>query len=283
MSISQSRTLVIHTGGIGDFLLALPAIAALRSEGPIELAGHRDRLELAFAAGVAEAAHALDTIDFQSALNEPSGRLRAFLSHFHRAVVFMRDPDGAIRRGLFQCGIARVDAFPGLPDAGWTRHATDYHAECLGVTPDAGFLLRIPPQGPRLDVVIHPGSGSLKKNWPLENFAQVCAHFRAIDRRVTWCIGPAEAERMQLPELVGDSLRCESLVDLAGRLATARLYIGNDSGITHLAAALGVPTIAIFGPTDPGVWAPRGDHVEVIRGEPWPSPDQALFTTKDTK
>ena len=268
------RTLVIHTGGIGDFLLALPAIAKLREHGPLELAGYRDRLELAVAGGIAEAAHSLDSIDFQSALTEPSDRLRAFASRFNRAVVWMRDAGGAIQRGLTACGIPSVQTFPGLPDATWSRHATDYYSECLGVAPDAEFRLEIPRNGPPLDVVIHPGSGSPKKNWPIDNFAEVAAQLQRIDRRVTWCLGPAEAERTPLPKLVGDTLRCKFLVELAGRLATARLYVGNDSGITHLAAALGVPTIAIFGPTDHDVWGPRGENVRVVKKDAWPDSDR---------
>jgi hypothetical protein len=270
MTPRQTRTLVVHTGGIGDFLLALPAIAALREGAPLDLAGHRDRLALAVAAGIADAAHSLDAIDFQSALGEPSSRLRNFLSRFDRAIVLMRDPDGAIRRGFEACGIARVGTFPGLPDASWSRHATEYYADCLGVSAVANFRLAIQRQGPALDVVIHPGSGSPKKNWPLENFAEVAARHQRLARRVTWCLGPAEIERGTPPHLVGDTLHRDSLVDLAGRLATARLYIGNDCGITHIAAALGVPTIAIFGPTDPTVWAPRGVHVHAVRGDPWP-------------
>ena len=60
--------------------------------------------------------------------------------------------------------------------------------------------------------------------------------------------------------------RFDNLYELAKWLASARLYIGNDSGITHLAAAVGTPVVAIFGPTDPAVWAPRGERVAVVSG-----------------
>lgn len=71
-------------------------------------------------------------------------------------------------------------------------------------------------------------------------------------------------------------LHAESLVELARSLAGARLYIGNDSGVSHLAAAVGCPTVVLFGPTDPRVWAPRGGHVTVVRGMPWPEVGQVL-------
>ena len=93
----------------------------------------------------------------------------------------------------------------------------------------------------RETIVIHPFSGSPKKNWPLE-----CFH--------------ALAERLPLPvEWAQD--RFDNLFELAEWIAGARLYIGNDSGITHLAAAVGVPVLAIFTASDPAVWAPRGANV----------------------
>jgi ADP-heptose:LPS heptosyltransferase len=73
---------------------------------------------------------------------------------------------------------------------------------------------------------------------------------------VRWCAGPEDS----LP----DAVRIADLYELACRLATARVYIGNDSGITHLAAAVGTPVVAVFGPTDPSIWAPRGDQIRVI-------------------
>ena len=76
---------------------------------------------------------------------------------------------------------------------------------------------------------------------------------------VRWCAGPEEQ--------LEDAVRIDNLYELGSWLATARLYIGNDSGITHLAAAVGVPVAAIFGPTDPVVWAPRGDRVRVVSGD----------------
>src|SRR6185312_7546559 len=103
--------------------------------------------------------------------------------------------------------------------------------------------------------VIHPFSGSPRKNWPVENFRQLAAKLERI-MPVLWCAGPDD------PPLEG-ALCIPDLYDLACWLARAALYIGNDSGITHLAAAVGTPVLALFGPTDPAVWAPRGPHVRV--------------------
>jgi ADP-heptose:LPS heptosyltransferase len=75
---------------------------------------------------------------------------------------------------------------------------------------------------------------------------------------VRWCAGPEE--------VLDGAVRYENLYELAGWLASARVFIGNDSGITHLAAAVGTPVVAIFGPSDPAVWAPRGARVSVVSG-----------------
>lgn len=261
------RALVVHTGGIGDFLLTCPAVRRLAQDGPLELLGRTDRLELAVAAGIAAAAHDTDSADFGSVFTTPSERLRDFLARFDRCVVWMRD-DGGIVRAIRQCGVAEVRAFPGLPPEDWTEHASRYHLNCLGYE-DAGPLrLCIEPAETRHDLIIHPGSGGGRKNWPLDRFIAVAEAVRRPGRAVTWCLGPAE-EGIQLPAQ-SEVLQTASLVGLARHLAAARSYLGNDSGITHLAAAVGCSTVAVFGPTCPCVWAPLGDHVTVVRGTPWP-------------
>jgi ADP-heptose:LPS heptosyltransferase len=110
---------------------------------------------------------------------------------------------------------------------------------------------------PRDSVAVHPFSGSARKNWPLPNFR---ALEHGLPLRVEWLVGPEE-------QLDGAN-RFEDLLELATWIGGARLYIGNDSGITHLAAATGVPTLALFGPTAPEVWGPRSHNVTVLRHNP---------------
>jgi len=103
--------------------------------------------------------------------------------------------------------------------------------------------------------VIHPFSGSPKKNWPLDRYRDLARRLSA-RMPVEWCAGPEEP--------LEGARRFDSLYELACWLAGAGLYVGNDSGITHLAAAVGTPVVALFGPSDPGVWAPRGERVRVV-------------------
>ena len=152
-------------------------------------------------------------------------------------------------------------------------------------------------------VVIHPFSGSPKKNWPLERYRELACRLNCregtdysvpdpqlllpagipgVDRAVCpllWCAGPEEE--------LDDAVRFENLYDLACWLAGARLYIGNDSGITHLAAAVGAPVVALFGPTDPAIWGPRGDRVSIVAtalpGEPMETiPLEAVWSAART-
>jgi len=270
-----TRTLVVHAGGLGDFLLFCPALTQLAQDGSVELLGRPERLELAVTAGLAEAAHDIDcaSVRFDTAFSYPDDRLRGFLSRFGRVIVWMKD-DGTLRKAILSCGVSDVQTFPGIPPDGWTRHASEYYADCLGFDAQTPFLLAMPGAGVPRDVIVHPGSGGTRKNWPTDRFEAVARSLEERGRRVTWCVGPAEHD-MRVPANA-DLLAADRLVDLARELTAARLYIGNDSGITHLAAATGCPTVAIFGPTDPSVWAPRGDHVTLAHGTPWPSVGEVL-------
>jgi ADP-heptose:LPS heptosyltransferase len=146
-------------------------------------------------------------------------------------------------------------ALPAGP-GGEEQHATDFYLEQLGLPP--GAIPHIPCGVFRERfAVIHPFSGSPRKNWPLEKFrALACGLERTMP--VCWCAGRED------PPLDG-AVRIDDLYRLACWLARASLYIGNDCGITHLAAAVGTPVLALFGPTDPAVWAPRNTHVRIVR------------------
>lgn len=130
--------------------------------------------------------------------------------------------------------------------------------------PLAGVPRRWNPQGP---VVVHVGAGAEAKRWPVERWCELIAALRP-RRAVSVLAGEVEAERLRVAErerlaAVGGRF-CTDLAELRTELAGARAFVGADSGPTHLAAQLGVATVALFGPTDPGVWAPVGPAVRVL-------------------
>ncbi len=142
-----------------------------------------------------------------------------------------------------------------LPPSGECIHAADFFLQQAGGSGPAIPRIPIPPVQRSDFAVIHPFSGSARKNWQFERYRELA---RRLQMPVRWCAGPEEP--------LEDAVRIDNLYELVCWLAAARLYIGNDSGITHLAAAAGVPVVAIFGPTDPAIWAPRGDRVRIVTG-----------------
>jgi ADP-heptose:LPS heptosyltransferase len=120
------------------------------------------------------------------------------------------------------------------------------------------------------------GSGSTKKNWPLDRFQEIARRLRSdTGRKVAWLSGPAEQERGTLATLGPEEtvLADLSLEQAAAVLALADAYVGNDSGVTQIAAAVRrpdgrpTPTLALFGPTDPRVWGPRGPHGRTVQSD----------------
>jgi ADP-heptose:LPS heptosyltransferase len=153
---------------------------------------------------------------------------------------------------MSQLGVP-VQFLEALPPSGEKLHAADFFLRQAGRSGLAVPRIQCPAAPPGDFAVIHPFSGSSRKNWALGRYRELA---QCLEMPVRWCAGPEEQ--------LEDAVRIDNLYELACWLRKARLYIGNDSGITHLAAAVGVPVVAIFGPTDPAVWAPRGDRVHVL-------------------
>lgn len=141
---------------------------------------------------------------------------------------------------------------------------------------------------PKPNILIHPGSGGIAKCWPLTSYLDFARSFAIEGRTTAFLLGPAEAERWPAEKIA--DIRCNHQLlqpadtrELATLLARTRLYIGNDSGPTHLAAALGAPTIALFGPTRAARWRPLGRTIEIFQGDPgrddaWGIPPAAIRT-----
>jgi hypothetical protein len=252
---------VIRPGAIGDFIVSLPALECLRSE-YLEVWAASPNVPLVRFADRARsiASTSLDLLG----VTEPPARLLEELRGFDSIVSWYGANRQEFRElvGALQLPFTFLSA---LPAEGSKLHATDFYllqVRAMATCASDG-IPRIRCDVKREDfVAIHPFSGSPKKNWPLENFRELARTLER-DMPVRWCSGPDD------PPLEG-AVRIDDLYELACWLARARLYIGNDSGITHLAAAVGTPVLALYGPgANPAVWAPRGEHVRVGRWGTW--------------
>lgn len=246
------RRLIIRPGAIGDCILSLPAIECLRADyTEVWVASPNLPLLRGFDAVRSIASTGLDLAGLPE--REPPAGLIERLRGFDSIVSWY-----GTNRADFRAAVAGLPFtfFDALPPAGARVHATDFFlAQARAVSPrECEAVPRI--ACPRADggfAVIHPFSGSPRKNWPLENYRRLAALLGPC----RWCAGPEEP--------LDEAVRFDDLYELACWLATARVYIGNDSGITHLAAAVGTPVIALFGPADPTVWGPRGENVHLVQ------------------
>lgn len=250
------RRLVIRPGGIGDFILSLPALECLRAD-YLEIWTSPANVPLVrFAPTRSIRSTGLDLLG----IAETPASLLEVLRGFDSIVSWYGANRPDFRELVSSLGLP-FTFFPALPPADAPIHAADFYLAQIGLVASCSSdgVPRIEcSQGPRENfAIIHPFSGGARKNWPIEKFRLFA---RSLERTmpVYWCRG------MDDPPLTG-AVEIENLYDLACWLARAALYVGNDSGITHLAAAVGTPVFAVFGPTDPLVWGPRGIHVRIAR------------------
>lgn len=246
------RKLIIRPGGIGDCILSLPAIEHFRAESTEVWVPSAIVPLIRFAEANAIASTGLDLLGLPGV--DPPPRLIARLRQFDSIVSWYGSNREEFREQVRELGLP-FQFLDALPGRGAKTHAADFFLKQAGGDGFAAPTIGC-EQRPREDfAVIHPFSGSAQKNWPLERFREMVS---GLAMPVRWCAGPQEP--------LDDAVRFENLYEMACWLASARVYIGNDSGVTHLAAAVGAPVVAVFGPTDPVVWAPRGERVRVVSG-----------------
>ena len=260
------RRLLIRPGALGDCIVSLPALEALRAgftevwtaSAHVPLIRFADRVRAISSTG-------LDLLE----LGQAPPTLRRELAGFDSIVSWYGSSRDEFRRAVANLPF---HFFPALP-AGPQIHAAEFYAvqaESLGVCV-ANRAPRIEvPRAPSMPyAVIHPYSGSAKKNWPLECYLKLASR---LDLPTAFTAGPEETLPPGVP-----TRQFDNLWDLAQWFGNAAYYVGNDSGPTHLAAATGTPTLAIFGPSDSRVWAPPAARVvrASLSGE-WPEVDEVL-------
>ncbi len=295
MTDARGKILVVRGGAIGDFVLTLPVLAALRQQFAacqLEVLGYPHIVGLALAGGLADRVQSIEAralAGFFARRGALDQDLADYFSEFSLIVSFLYDPDGVFRENLARCSPAQFIQGPHRPDEAGDRHATETLLESLEqldiFSADAVPRLRIPAaagsEGRRERTVageseprrlaFHPGSGSERKNWPETRWVELLQalaqstnlHFLAVG-------GEAEGDRLQrlarcLPAPRFRLARSLPLTELARQLQGCAAFIGHDSGITHLAAALGLPGLVLWGDTNEAVWRPNSPCMTVLR------------------
>ena len=282
--------LVLRGGAIGDFILTIPVLTALRGRFPhcqLELLGYPHIAQLA--TELVDRIHPIEA-RAMTGFFVPDGELNPQLAEifggFAIILSYLYDPDGIFQRNVARCSSAQFIVGPHRPDESLGVHATEIllkPLEQLAIydvnpvpeirlqTPDASSLAGTPGNGNRRVLALHPGSGSELKNWSESSWLELLQRLVAqSDLHFLLVGGEAEGDRLAriaavIPEDRLELARSWPLRHLAWRLQSCAGFIGHDSGISHLAAAVGLPGLILWGSTCETVWRPRSDRMILLR------------------
>ncbi|PYK19752.1 MAG: hypothetical protein DME55_04160 [Verrucomicrobia bacterium] len=258
--ISMNRILVIRGGAIGDFILTLPALKALRDTYPdthIEILGYKHIAALAENRFYAQAVRSIEygpLSSFFAKNSEISAELADYFASFDLIISYLYDPDQIFENNLRRCGVKKLLCGPAR------IVETGGHAARQLVRPIEELGIRV--------------ADLTEKNWPLQNWIELFSreHYQ-VEKRPSLIVISGEADEAQSAQLEhtwkNQDIRFAknlTLPHLAGVLEHS-IFIGHDSGISHLAAAAGASCILLFGPTDPNVWAPRNENMQIVAAE----------------
>jgi heptosyltransferase-2 len=284
--------LVIRGGAIGDFILTLPAIRLLREGFPnrrLEIVGYRHICALAEGRFYADATRCMEYAPMAGFFNprsELDAGLAGYFSGFDQIVSYLFDPDGFFEGNLRRCGAKNLVLAD--PRVHGPLHAARHLAQPLE---DLGLTLENPaaeifPSSDDLAAAekilgaseppffaFHPGSGSEKKNWPLDRWQELIRN--RMDAPGTLLIVGGESDAARIACLRQGFSGAERvrfvegapLCALGAIFSRCALFVGHDSGISHLAAAAGARCLLLFGPTNPGIWAPQNPGVDILAAE----------------
>lgn len=284
----MNRVLVIRGGAIGDFVLTLPAIKLLRDDFPrarIEILGYQQIIALAERRFYADAIRSIEygpLAPFFAKDAALPAELIEYFGSFDLIVSYLFDSDGIFQNNLERCGIKMFIAGP--PKLSGHEHAAFQLArplEQIGLQlknpaariypteADREFAQNVLGNSSQPVFALHPGSGSETKNWPIGKWKKLGEHLFSADRTVLVIAGEADEERLRLLEAAWKAKPVRFATNLAlphlAALFETSVFIGHDSGVSHIAAAAGARSILLFGPTDPAVWAPANENVTVIQ------------------
>ena len=279
--MSSRRALVVFPGALGDFICFLPTLKVLAERRSIDLLARTEFSELVPGVKVGS----LERFQIRHLFVSGGGsdeKVRSFFETYDCSYFWMGSGDLTFKQELRAATQGRVRIFQFHPRNS-QMHQADYYLSCvqadsapgmphIALMPDAEQWAEVFWAKHSLEskpvLAIAPGSGAREKNWPVISFEAIAGWWRErVGGSVITILGPVEDERGGYESLCnyGVALRDITLGRLTATIARCSLYVGNDSGMSHIAAALGVPTAAVFGPSSVNQWAPRGNTVLVLR------------------
>jgi len=305
------RGLIVQPGAIGDCILTLPLAALMKESlalGSIDMLGHTQHIEILPGRSCIDSIRSIDTVDVHRLFVDPEkfeladhDPLISAFAEYSWIVTFLGEPHSHFEQNLIfttNCShSSEVLTLALKPPKDFTSHLMDFCRHQFAT--QTGLSCEHPPAnrnsrlietttadirrgkellgdlGLKADkglIVIHPGSGSTKKCWHIENFLAVAKQLRSHGFDIVFLLGPAETERFDARTVstlqsVGQCVADLSLAEVLALFSCAHAFIGNDSGMTHLAGAIGLRTFAVFGPTSPTVYQPIGPLVTILKGD----------------
>ncbi len=280
---STKRLLIAHQGALGDFIVTFPVLRGLRQYfSRIDAICRTAFGQLANHLCIVDRYYPVDAARFASLYtNSIDQKVIELIVSYDRVLLFSFSD--TLERAVQNIKGDHAFRIPPWPNSTRKEHVTAFLANhLLGLnllsslekerfTASVFDNRHLPASGLTTGskVVISPGAGSIKKRWSLSNFLKLAVRLQEKGLQPEFLLGPAEQDIKQAPGVHGEGgipvIEPESLTDIAYILTKTDGYIGNDSAVSHLAAFLGVPVVAIFGPSDPDRWRPVGLRVEVVR------------------
>jgi heptosyltransferase-3 len=290
---ASGKILVIRGGAIGDFILTLPAIAALRKNFPdayLEVLGYPHIAQLAVAGGLADRVESIGAralAGFFARNGELAEELVDYFSEFDLIISYLYDPDQIFSTNVARCTRGQYIAGPHRPKEGTNIHATQLYLKPLerlaifdadpiprlqlsGNSAASPLFRNASGQGSDRILALHPGSGGEQKNWPEAKWAELLQNLiNETNFNLLLVGGEAEGERLQrlaaaLPPARVRVAQSRPLPELAQLFQQCGGFIGHDSGISHLAAAVGLPGLILWGETSEEIWRPPSDKMIVL-------------------
>ena len=278
--MAEDKLFILHQGALGDVVLTFAGLIALRKRfSRIDILCQGQIGKLAVKLGLVDKGYPLEAAYFATLFSDTvDTKFKELIRSYSKIIVFSFSAE--LENIVNQLAARPCLRIPPRPPARDRIHVAEFLIQKLNAgglieTTNANDVVthwqqnkarRAERSVDGTRIIVHPGSGSVRKRWPLDRFLELAEVIERRGLRPQFVCGPAESDLdAEIRNRNRQVHRFSELTDLVAWLKTAGGYIGNDSGISQLAAFLGLPSVVIFGPADPKRWKPPGPRVQIVR------------------